>query len=110
MIRLLAIICTALFATLVHSQDSNNGREAALDTLFGALDIEGTIEVMYQEGLTYGEQIADDLLGESGFDAGVSDGIFGPITLRAVLSFQQHHKLWVDGLVGPRTKASLGMM
>jgi len=51
-----------------------------------------------------------DRLNEGGFDAGTSDGVFGPITLRAVLSFQQHQKLWVDGLVGPRTKASLGMM
>jgi len=65
MIRLLAIICTALFATLVHSQDSDGGTEATLDTLFGALDIEGTIEVMHQEGLTYGEQIAEDLFGDS---------------------------------------------
>lgn len=49
-------------------------------------------------------------LNDKGFDAGSADGIFGPITLRAVLSFQQYHDLWVDGLVGPRTKASLGMM
>jgi peptidoglycan hydrolase-like protein with peptidoglycan-binding domain len=49
------------------------------------------------------------LLNRNGFDAGTPDGVFGPITLRAVLSFQAHQKLWVDGLVGPKTKASLGM-
>jgi len=48
-------------------------------------------------------------LNDQGFDSGSPDGIFGPLTLRAVLSFQQHHKLWVDGLVGPRTKKSLGI-
>jgi peptidoglycan hydrolase-like protein with peptidoglycan-binding domain len=45
-----------------------------------------------------------------GYDAGSSDGVFGPITLRAVLSFQEHHRLWVDGLVGPRTKNKLGIL
>lgn len=48
-------------------------------------------------------------LSEQGFDAGPTDGIFGPLTLRAVLSFQKYKKLWVDGLVGPRTKSALGM-
>ncbi|MEN8041982.1 MAG: peptidoglycan-binding protein [Actinomycetota bacterium] len=46
---------------------------------------------------------------DQGFDAGPSDGIFGPLTLRAVLSFQKYSNLWVDGLVGPRTKSALGM-
>ena len=44
-----------------------------------------------------------------GFDPGPSDGIFGPMTLTAVISFQKYHELWVDGLVGPRTKSVLGM-
>ncbi len=48
-------------------------------------------------------------LSDEGFDAGPADGIFGPLTLRAVLSFQKYKQLWVDGLVGPRTKSALGM-
>lgn len=44
-----------------------------------------------------------------GYEAGPADGIFGPLTLRAVLSFQKYSELWVDGLVGPRTQAALGM-
>ncbi len=48
-------------------------------------------------------------LAAHGFDPGPADGIFGPLTLRAVLSFQKYHKLWVDGLVGPRTRAALAM-
>ncbi len=46
-------------------------------------------------------------LNEFGFGAGSADGIFGPITLRAVLKFQRANGLWVDGLVGPKTKAAL---
>jgi peptidoglycan hydrolase-like protein with peptidoglycan-binding domain len=48
-------------------------------------------------------------LRERGFEAGPADGIFGPLTLRAVLSFQEYSKLWVDGLVGPRTRSALAM-
>ena len=44
-----------------------------------------------------------DLLKEKGYDAGSSDGVFGPSTLAAVLVFQKAEKLWVDGLVGPAT-------
>jgi hypothetical protein len=45
-----------------------------------------------------------------GFSAGAIDGVFGPLTLTAVISFQRHQELWVDGLVGPRTKAALGIL
>jgi hypothetical protein len=48
-------------------------------------------------------------LRDLGFTPGPVDGIFGPMTLTAVLDFQRYQKLWVDGLVGPRTKASLGL-
>jgi peptidoglycan hydrolase-like protein with peptidoglycan-binding domain len=41
---------------------------------------------------------------------GVSaDGDFGPITLRAVKAFQTSHHLVVDGIVGPQTRAALGV-
>ncbi|MGI9666230.1 MAG: peptidoglycan-binding protein [Acidimicrobiia bacterium] len=48
-------------------------------------------------------------LAERGYAPGPADGVFGPMTLGAVLSYQRYEKLWVDGLVGPRTKAALGM-
>jgi peptidoglycan hydrolase-like protein with peptidoglycan-binding domain len=39
----------------------------------------------------------------------VADGEFGPITLRAVKGFQLSHGLVVDGIVGPATRAALGL-
>lgn len=32
-----------------------------------------------------------------------ADGLFGPITERAVRSYQEHHGLEADGIVGPKT-------
>ena len=49
-----------------------------------------------------------DLLREKGYDPGTSDGVFGPATLSAVITFQKDHKLWVDGLVGSATLNALG--
>jgi peptidoglycan hydrolase-like protein with peptidoglycan-binding domain len=49
------------------------------------------------------------VLNTHGFLAGSADGIFGPMTLSAVIAYQRSQKLWVDGLVGPRTQASLGI-
>lgn len=35
------------------------------------------------------------------------DGIYGPVTERAVKQYQRAHGLKVDGIVGPRTWASM---
>lgn len=42
-----------------------------------------------------------------GYDAGQVDGIFGPNTRAAVISFQRNQGLSADGIVGPRTRAAL---
>ena len=47
------------------------------------------------------------LLIERGFDPGVVDGIFGPITKKAVIEFQKANSLLVDGIVGPQTWGAL---
>jgi Transglycosylase-like domain/Putative peptidoglycan binding domain len=38
-----------------------------------------------------------------------ADGVFGPMTERAVKSFQRSKGLVVDGIVGPQTRAALGL-
>ncbi len=38
-----------------------------------------------------------------------ADGVFGPLTERAVKRFQRRHSLVPDGIVGPLTRAALGL-
>jgi len=47
------------------------------------------------------------MLAERGYDPGPVDGIFGPRTRQAVISFQEAHGLARDGIVGPLTLAAL---
>jgi len=42
-----------------------------------------------------------------GYDAGPTDGLFGPLTEGAVARFQHDHRLASDGVVGPLTAARL---
>jgi hypothetical protein len=52
-----------------------------------------------------GLQIA---LREHGLYRGPIDAVQGPKTVRAVRVFQRRHRLAVDGIAGPRTRAALG--
>ena len=48
-------------------------------------------------------------LNAAGIEAGEADGIFGPMTLTAVIAFQDARDLTIDGLVGPQTFGALGL-
>jgi murein DD-endopeptidase MepM/ murein hydrolase activator NlpD len=77
--------------------------------LVGLSYSDGTDEVLSIGSRGDAVRTLQETLNAKGFNSGSADGVFGPLTLRAVLSFQEHHRLWVDGLVGPRTKDSLGI-
>jgi len=53
-----------------------------------------------------GLQIA---LRQDGLYPGPIDAVQGPRTVRAVRTFQRRHRLSVDGIAGPRTRAALGL-
>lgn len=48
-------------------------------------------------------------LEEAGFSPGPLDGEFGPLTERALVSFQRARNLEVDGVAGPATAGALGL-
>lgn len=48
-------------------------------------------------------------LNDAGVHPGPVDGFFGPMTERAVISFQRQEGLMVDGEVGPQTAQALGV-
>lgn len=50
---------------------------------------------------------AQCLLRRAGISPGGIDGMFGPLTLRAVKTFQQREGLVVDGMLGPRSWKAL---
>jgi peptidoglycan hydrolase-like protein with peptidoglycan-binding domain len=50
---------------------------------------------------------AQCLLRRAGVSPGDVDGIFGPLTQRAVKRFQDREGVVVDGIVGPRTWQAL---
>jgi hypothetical protein len=48
-------------------------------------------------------------LKEKGLDPGVIDGIFGDMTRKAVITFQNSQQLTADGIVGEETRIALGL-
>ena len=65
----------------------------------------------YKKPMMRGEDVTElqTTLAKLGFDPGKIDGIFGKKTKAAVLAFQKAAGLTADGIVGPNTKAALGL-
>lgn len=64
----------------------------------GAPNMNGTVVMRIQQALT-----------AQGYDTGGIDGAFGTGTEAAVVAFQRHAGIVVDGEVGPQTAAALGI-
>ena len=45
--------------------------------------------------------------GRRGYNVGPIDGIYGPMTMQAVIDFQRDNGLVPDGIVGPMTWAAI---
>lgn len=81
----------------------------------------GTVAVVTTNVITSNVQVVDAALTTSqirtvqtklkrwGYYTGTVDGIYGNLTRKAVRLFQSKNKLTVDGIVGPKTAAALGM-
>lgn len=69
-----------------------------------------TISTTLRSGST-GTQVrcVQSTLNAEGFTAGPVDGKFGSMTASAVRAYQRSRGLYVDGVVGPKTAASLGI-
>lgn len=53
--------------------------------------------------------LLQEFLNSNGYNCGTVDGVFGSKTEKAVKTWQKDHNLTVDGIVGPKTWASMGM-
>ena len=94
--------------TVGMTVDGHVGR-ATKSALVGLADSDGTDEILRIGSRGDAVRQLQRTLNDQRFESGSADGVFGPLTLEAVLSYQRQNKLWVDGLVGPKTKSSLGI-
>ena len=67
------------------------------------------VEVVDAALTTSQTRTVQDKLKRWGYYTGSVDGIYGNLTRKAVRYFQQKNGLAVDGIVGPKTAAALGM-
>jgi peptidoglycan hydrolase-like protein with peptidoglycan-binding domain len=65
------------------------------------------ISALAQNGDTV--RSAQQVLKDKGLYSGSVDGIYGPLTRKAVRSYQQQQNLTADGRLGPQTLSSLGV-
>lgn len=88
---LLSILLILLNLTSVYAAGSNTGSYVTLK--FGS---RGSEVSKLQQALN-----------TKGFSAGNVDGIFGPRTEKAVISFQKANKITIDGIAGKQTQSLL---
>jgi GH25 family lysozyme M1 (1,4-beta-N-acetylmuramidase) len=96
-------------------RDMFNGTVAELTALWGATPLATPVPVdgrvlSLQTPYLVGDDVraVQQALSATGFEV-TADGVFGFQTDAAVRQFQQVHGLAVDGIVGPETRAALGL-
>jgi peptidoglycan/xylan/chitin deacetylase (PgdA/CDA1 family) len=80
----------------------------ALVLLLSLIEVEATASPLVRRGSRGAEVTAiQTTLKDLGYHPGPIDGVFGPLTERAVKALQRDHGLLVDGLVGSNTRLAL---
>lgn len=85
-----------------------------LSLLFTGLFLFQSDPAMAASNLSWGSRGVEvvtlqQTLNNQNYWCGNADGIFGPKTYAAVIKFQKDKNLQVDGIVGPQTRAALGL-
>ena len=85
-----------------------------LSLLFTGLLLFQDDQAMAASNLSWGSRGAEvvtlqQTLNNQNYWCGTADGIFGAKTYAAVTKFQKDKSLQVDGIVGPKTRAALGL-
>lgn len=85
-----------------------------MSLLFTGLILSPSDQAMAASSLSWGSRGAEvvtlqQTLNNLGYWCGTADGIFGAKTYAAVVKFQKAKGLAVDGIVGSKTRAALGM-
>ena len=85
-----------------------------LSLLFTGLFLFQSDQAMAASNLSWGSRGAEvvtlqQTLNNQNYWCGSADGIFGAKTYAAVIKFQKAKGLQVDGIVGPKTRAALGL-
>ena len=82
---------------------------ASFKCINGTVKIDSSVYIGYNyvtSGLA--TKVLQEALKALGYDAGTSDGIFGPKTHQALINFQRDNGLSVDATAGPQTWTILG--
>lgn len=94
-------------ATTAHSPSSGTSRSQTTGSTSGSPLGTCTARI-WQEGMSGGCVKDIQALLNARDNAGLAvDGVFGPLTRQAVITFQQRQGITVDGIVGPQTWARL---
>ena len=100
--KILSCIFAVLFASIFVVAGTN--------LFIGLENVFGNVKVLETEALTASQtKTVQTKLKNWGYYSGKVDGIYGPKTKEAVKYFQRKNGLTVDGIVGKKTAAAMGI-